>query len=66
MRTDKQSKTIKSNLEKGSIDIIVGTHSLLAKSINFHDLGLIIVDEEHRFGVKHKEKIKQLKSTVDV
>ena len=66
LRTDKQSKTIKSNLEKGSIDIIVGTHSLLAKSINFHDLGLLIVDEEHRFGVKHKEKIKQLKSTVDV
>ncbi len=66
LRTDKQNKEVKEKLKKGAIDIVIGTHSLLAKSIQFHDLGLLIVDEEHRFGVKHKEQIKQFKSTVDV
>ncbi|MBI5027199.1 MAG: transcription-repair coupling factor [Nitrospirae bacterium] len=60
-----QKETLKL-LEKGDIDIIIGTHRLLGRDIKFHNLGLLIVDEEHRFGVSHKEKIKALKSNVDV
>lgn len=59
----------KENLRKlanGGLSIIVGTHRLLSKDVKFHDLGLLIVDEEQRFGVKHKERLKQLKSQVDV
>ena len=48
------------------MDIIIGTHRLLSKDVTFKDLGLLIVDEEHRFGVAHKERIKQMKKTVDV
>ncbi|WP_085522372.1 transcription-repair coupling factor [Tuberibacillus sp. Marseille-P3662] len=60
-----QNETIK-GLEKGTVDMVIGTHRLLSKDIKFKDLGLLIVDEEQRFGVTHKEKIKQLKSNVDV
>lgn len=65
-RTPKEIKQIKEGLAQGTIDIVIGTHSLLSKTVAFDNLGLLIVDEEHRFGVKHKEKIKQFKETVDV
>lgn len=65
-RTPKEIKQIKKGLADGTIDIVIGTHSLLSKTVDFDNLGLLIVDEEHRFGVKHKEKIKQFKETVDV
>jgi len=61
----KQLKTIK-DLEAGMVDIVIGTHRLLSKDIVFKDLGLLVVDEEQRFGVTHKEKIKQIKEDVDV
>ena len=64
--TAKQQKETIDGLKTGSVDIIVGTHKLLSKSISFHDLGLLVVDEEQRFGVTHKEKIKSLRSQVDV
>ncbi|MGN0141373.1 MAG: transcription-repair coupling factor [Roseburia sp.] len=60
-----QKKTIE-KLKKGSVDIIIGTHRLLSKDVVYKDLGLLIIDEEQRFGVTHKEKIKQLKNDVDV
>lgn len=60
-----QEETLK-NLKKGQVDIIVGTHRLLSKDVVFEDLGLIIIDEEQRFGVKHKETLKELKKKVDV
>lgn len=65
-RTQKEIKEIKEGLKSGSIDVVIGTHSLLAKTVEFDNLGLLIIDEEHRFGVKHKEKIKQFKETIDV
>ena len=61
----KQEETIK-KLKLGEVDILIGTHKILGKDIEFKDLGLLIIDEEHRFGVKHKEKIKELKNNVDV
>lgn len=60
-----QTETVK-GLKNGSVDVVVGTHRILSKDIVYKDLGLLIIDEEQRFGVTHKEKIKQLKSTVDV
>ena len=60
-----QRKTI-SDLKKGLVDIVIGTHRVLSKDVVYKDLGLLIIDEEQRFGVNHKEKIKQLKNTVDV
>ena len=60
-----QTETI-DNLAKGRIDIIIGTHRLLSKDVKFSDLGLLVIDEEQRFGVKHKEKLKELKAKVDV
>ena len=60
-----QSATLKL-LESGHVDVIIGTHKLLQDNINFKDLGLIIIDEEHRFGVRHKEKLKSLRSDVDI
>lgn len=60
-----QNETIK-GLKKGTVDIVVGTHRLLSKDVEFRDLGLLIIDEEQRFGVKHKEKIKTLKANIDV
>lgn len=65
-RTPKEQKKVIADLKAGKIDIIIGTHRLLSKDIVFRDLGLLIVDEEQRFGVSHKEKIKQLKKNVDV
>lgn len=65
-RTAKEQKKIISDLGKGLVDIVIGTHRLVSKDIKFKDLGLLIVDEEQRFGVKHKETIKQMKDTVDV
>lgn len=64
-KSPKQIKEIKEGLESGSIDIIIGTHKLLSDSIKYKDLGLVVVDEEQRFGVGHKEKLKVLKATVD-
>jgi len=61
-----QQKEILENLKKGKIDIIIGTHRLLQDDVVFKDLGLLIIDEEHRFGVKHKEKLKMLKKNIDV
>jgi len=65
-RSRKEQKKIVADLEKGSVDILIGTHRLLSKDIVFKDLGLIVVDEEQRFGVRHKERLKQFKKTVDV
>ena len=64
-KSSKESKDIKERLTFGEIDIIIGTHKLLSKEISFFDLGLAIIDEEQRFGVSHKEKLKLLKSSVD-
>jgi transcription-repair coupling factor (superfamily II helicase) len=63
--TAEQKKTI-ADLKKGQVDIVVGTHRVLSKDVGYKDLGLLVVDEEQRFGVTHKEKIKQLKTNVDV
>lgn len=60
-----QNETIE-GLRKGQVDVVIGTHRLLSKDVQFLDLGLLVVDEEQRFGVKHKERLKQLKSQVDV
>lgn len=65
-RTKKQVEEIINSVRKGQIDIVIGTHRLLSKDIAFQDLGLLVVDEEQRFGVKHKERIKQIKHDVDV
>jgi transcription-repair coupling factor (superfamily II helicase) len=65
-RTPKERKLIKEGLKNGAIDVVVGTHALIAPSIEFKDLGLLVIDEEQRFGVKHKEKLKELKRNVDV
>ena len=65
-RTSRQQKEIAAKLAAGTIDLVVGTHRLLSQDIRFSRLGLLIVDEEHRFGVTHKEKIKKIKATVDV
>lgn len=60
-----QNKTIK-QLKEGTVDLVIGTHRLLSDDVEFKDLGLVIIDEEQRFGVKHKEKLKKLKNSVDV
>ncbi len=65
-RTKKEQNEIVKKLKLGEVDVIVGTHRLLSQDVIFKDLGLLIIDEEHRFGVKDKEKIKQLKNNVDV
>ena len=65
-RTAKEQKEILKKLELGEIDILIGTHRLLSKDVLFKNLGLLIIDEEHRFGVKAKEKIKEYKTNVDV
>ncbi|MEE1312313.1 MAG: transcription-repair coupling factor [Lachnospiraceae bacterium] len=65
-RTPAQQKKTIEGLKKGSVDIVVGTHRVLSKDIEFKDLGLLIIDEEQRFGVAHKEKIKKLRKNVDV
>lgn len=65
-RTPAQQKKAIEDLKKGQVDVIIGTHRILSKDVQFKNLGLLIVDEEQRFGVAHKEKIKQLKKDVDV
>lgn len=65
-RTKKQQDEIVRKLKLGEIDVVVGTHRILSNDVEFKDLGLLIIDEEHRFGVKDKEKIKKLKNSVDV
>jgi len=65
-RTARQQKEILQKVERGKVDILIGTHRLLSKDIKFPDLGLLIVDEEQRFGVRHKERLKQMRKEVDV
>ena len=65
-RTAQEKQAIIKGLADGTVDLVIGTHALLAKSVKFKDLGLLIVDEEHRFGVNHKEQIQSIKQTVDV
>jgi len=64
-KTRKEQKEIVEELAEGKVDIVIGTHRLLSKDVHFADLGLLIVDEEHRFGVKHKETLRKIKTTVD-
>jgi transcription-repair coupling factor (superfamily II helicase) len=65
-RTAKEQKVILEQTEAGKVDILIGTHRLLSKDIKFHHLGLLIVDEEQRFGVRHKERLKQMRREIDV
>ena len=65
-RTKKEQDEVVKKLKLGEVDVVIGTHRLLSKDVEFRDLGLLIIDEEHRFGVKDKEKIKKLKTSVDV
>ena len=65
-RTPKEQKLILEQVEAGKVDILIGTHRLLSKDIKFHDLGLLVVDEEQRFGVRHKERLKQMRREIDV
>jgi transcription-repair coupling factor (superfamily II helicase) len=65
-RTLKEQKLIVEQVETGKVDILIGTHRLLSKDIKFQDLGLLVVDEEQRFGVRHKERLKQMRKEIDV
>jgi len=65
-RTAKEQKIILEKVETGKVDILIGTHRLLSKDIKFQDLGLLVVDEEQRFGVRHKERLKQMRKEIDV
>ncbi len=65
-RTPRQIKNILQRVDTGKVDILIGTHRLLSKDVKFSDLGLLVVDEEQRFGVRHKERIKQMRTQVDV
>jgi transcription-repair coupling factor (superfamily II helicase) len=65
-RTRTEQKRVVEGIENGTVDIVIGTHRMLSKDVKFRDLGLLIIDEEQRFGVAHKEKLKQLRRTVDV
>ncbi len=65
MKSRQEQKKILQDVSSGNIDIIIGTHRLLQSDVRFKDLGLLIIDEEHRFGVKHKERLKQLRKTID-
>ncbi len=65
-KTGKEAKLIVQSLERGEIDILIGTHRILSADVRFSDLGLIVVDEEQRFGVKHKEALKRFRATVDI
>src|SRR6201994_150341 len=65
-RTAKEQKAILEKVETGKVDILIGTHRILSKDIKFQDLGLLVVDEEQRFGVRHKERLKQLRKEIDV
>lgn len=65
-RTGKQQDSVIAKLESGQIDIVVGTHKLISSDIKYHNLGLVIIDEEHRFGVQQKERLKSLRAEVDI
>jgi transcription-repair coupling factor (superfamily II helicase) len=65
-RTPKEQKTILEKAEQGKVDILIGTHRILSKDLKFQDLGLLVVDEEQRFGVRHKERLKQMRAAIDV
>ena len=65
-RTPKEQKKILEDLEAGKVDILIGTHRVLSKDLKFHDIGLLVVDEEQRFGVRHKERLKQIRAQIDV
>ncbi len=65
-RTPKEQKKILEDVEAGKVDILIGTHRVLSKDLKFHDIGLLVVDEEQRFGVKHKERLKQIRAQIDV
>jgi transcription-repair coupling factor (superfamily II helicase) len=65
-RTAKEKKDIMERCAEGKVDILIGTHALLGKDLKFQDLGLLVVDEEQRFGVRHKERLKQMRATIDV
>jgi transcription-repair coupling factor (superfamily II helicase) len=65
-RSEKEQKKILEDLEAGRVDLVIGTHRLLARDVKFHDLGLLVVDEEQRFGVAHKERLKEMRKNVDV
>ena len=65
-KSPKEIKSTIKSLAQGGIDIVIGTHRLLSKDVKFKDLGLLIIDEEQRFGVAHKEKIKKIKQNIDV
>src|SRR5262249_46365512 len=65
-RSEKEQKEVLRDLALGRVDIVIGTHRLLSKDVIFNDLGLLIIDEEQRFGVAHKERLKQLRTEVDV
>src|SRR5213076_2632140 len=65
-RSAKETAPLVQRLAAGEVDIVIGTHRLLSRDVTFKDLGLLVVDEEHRFGVRHKERLKTLKLSVDV
>jgi len=65
-RSTKEQKAVVEGLRQGTVDVVIGTHRLLSKDVAFKNLGLMIIDEEHRFGVAHKERMKQLRASVDV
>lgn len=65
-KTAKEQKNVLASLVEGKIDILIGTHKLIQSDVKFNDLGLLIIDEEHRFGVRQKEKIKQLRANIDI
>lgn len=65
-KTAKEQKKVLQDLAEGKVDILIGTHKLIQSDVKFHDLGLLIIDEEHRFGVRQKEKIKQLRANIDI
>jgi transcription-repair coupling factor (superfamily II helicase) len=65
-RTTKEKKDVMERVAEGKVDILIGTHALLGQGLKFHDLGLLVVDEEQRFGVRHKERLKQMRAAIDV
>src|SRR4029078_4947094 len=65
-KSPRQQKETVQRLAKGEIDILIGTHRLISKDVKFNDLGLVVIDEEQRCGVTHKERLKQMRKTVDV
>jgi transcription-repair coupling factor (superfamily II helicase) len=65
-RTAKEKKDVMERTEQGKVDILIGTHALLSQGLKFQDLGLLVVDEEQRFGVRHKERLKQMRAAIDV